>query len=225
MDTQVKKVSFGENKFQLIQIEGETRPKDPIKSEDLLPSYYLERKFYRGGSDTYTYEVGGLPGNIVKYDAETGKYEIATLVKFTKSNPPTKTLVDSIIYSSKVASGFSLSGSFLIGGIEVGKDQAMEIIIEDVVNCLLEDSMIDFASLNQYVAKNAEDLGAYYFIKGCVLSTVTVKKFKKSKFTSKINASFITLQGDVYSSQDKFSSQRLLSLELVSLKDYAFQIA
>jgi hypothetical protein len=215
MKTHVNENKLGVNQFALFDLLGEDRKKPKPEKEEALPEFYTDRKFYQG-SGVYAYFVNALPGNVVKLDPISKTFSIATLTGYATTPPPVKILENAVIYSSKVDSGFSFNGSVVLGGFEVSEEEAMEIIIKDDVACLLENSMIDVPNLTAF-AQNLGNLDNYFFIKGCVLSSVTAKKYRKQKFSAKINASFLTMGGETYSSNEKFSSQSLLSMEIVPL--------
>ncbi len=96
----------------------------------------------------------------------------------------------------------------------------MELIIQDVIFSIITDDLI----LKEEVKKVAEKLTEterknYFFVKGTTLTIVNNKKYKEQKFDAKINYTFVTAEGKVYGNNEKFSRERLVSLDLVALDE------
>ncbi len=193
---------------------------ETFKNEE-LPESFKNRTFIKNLS-ALTYKLEEIPGHIVKFDDEKKDYKIMSLQRFVKDNqyPEATIIEDGILYSSKINSGASFNGSFLIGGLQVDSKSIMELIIQDVVMSIIPDSMI----LNKEIEKVAESIPVperekFFFIKGTTLTIINNKKFKEQKFEAKINNTYVTAEGKVFASNERFSRERLVSLDLISLND------
>lgn len=204
---------------ELISIPGLMKKPEPFIPEE-LPDSFKARTFINLAALSYKLEE--LPGNIVKYDEEKKEYKIVSLQRFIKSNklPESNIIDDGLIYSSIINSGVSFNGSILIAGLKVDSKSIMEIIIQDVIMSIVPDAMILSKELEE-AAKNIPEAERknYFFIKGTTLTLVNSKKFKELKFDAKANNTYVTVEGKVFSSNDKFSKERLVSLDLISLDD------
>jgi len=163
-----------------------------------------------------------IPGYIVRYDKKLKDYKIVSLVRLVKNNayPEMKLIDDGIIYSSKINSGANFNATALIGGLSVDSKSIMELIIQDVMLSIVPDTLI----LKDEIKRIAENIPAadrkdYYYVKGTTLTLVNNKKYKEQKFEAKVNSTYVTASGKVYASNDKFSRERLVSLDLISLDD------
>lgn len=193
---------------------------EPFTSEE-LPETYKNRTFIKNLS-SLTYKLDEIPGHIVKYDKIKKDYKIVSLVRLVKDNQysETKIIDDGVLYSSKINSGASFNGSFLIGGLSVDSKSIMELIIQDVMLSIVPDTLILKDEIKR-IAGNIDqsERAKYYFIKGTTLTLVNNKKYKEQKFEAKVNNTYVTAEGKVFASNEKFSRERLISLDLISLED------
>ena len=203
-----------------IKIFGIGKKPEPFKNEE-LPESFKNRTFIKNLS-ALTYKLEEIPGHIVKYDESKKDYKIVSLTRLVKNNqyPEATIIEDGILYSSKINSRASFNGSFLIGGLKVDSKSIMELIIQDIVFSIIPDSLI----LKKEIKKIAENIAQskrpnYFFIKGTTLTIINNKKFKEQKFEAKVNNTYVTAEGKVFSSNEKFSRERLVSLDLISLDD------
>jgi hypothetical protein len=161
-----------------------------------------------------------VPGNIVKFNPKDTSYEFKTLKAIIKGNkPPVATTInDGMLYSAKINANTSFNGSFLIGGLNVSKDEIMELNIQDAAKSAVPDSLIDVDVVKQ-VAESipAEERKNYFYIKSVTLTLIDNRKYTESKFDASINSCFVTAGGKTYSSNEKFQRERTISVFLVSL--------
>jgi|GEM_PF-5021016 len=190
------------------------------KNEE-LPQTYRNRTFIKHLS-SLSYKLDEIPGYIVRYDKNIKDYKIVSLVRYVKNNeyPQSKLIEDGIIYSSKINSGANFNGTVLIAGLTVDSKSIMELIIQDVMLSIVPDTLI----LKDEIKKIAQSIPTidrkdYYYIKGTTLTLVNNKKYKEQKFEAKVNSTYVTASGKVYASNDRFSRERLISLDLISLDD------
>lgn len=205
---------------EMVDIFGLGKKPEPFHNEE-LPEVFQNRTFIKNLS-ALPYKLEEIPGHIVKYDEQKKDYAIVSLTRFIKDNqyPEVTIIDDGILYSSKINSEAAFNGSFIIGGLKVDRKSIMELIIQDVFFSIVPDKLI----LKDKVKKVAEKLNEaerknYYFIKGTTLTIVNNKKYKEQKFDAKINYTFVTAEGKVYGNNEKFSRERLVSLDLVALDD------
>lgn len=190
----------------------------PTITED-LPRSYKQRKFINNVSEI-SYDLFMIPGNIVKFNPKDTSYEFKTLKAIIKGNKPplATTINDGMLYSAKINYNTSFNGSYLIGGLNVAKNEIMELNIQDAAKAMVPDSLIDVDVIKQ-VAQTlpAEERKNYYYIKSVTLTLIDNRKFTESKFDSGVNSSFVTAGGKTYSSNEKFQRERTISVFLVSL--------
>lgn len=210
-------------------IEKETsifRPKpEPFKNEELPKTYTSRRIIKRGGG--LTYNIFYYPGNIVRYDETDSNYVFVTAKSILKNSslPIVQPLQDEVLYSNKINNKASFNASASIAGLSVDGEQLMELVIQDVSTSIAPDSLIDLATLKAYVNKvPADKKKNYFFIKSSLLTIVNYKKYSKADFSTKVNLSYVTAEGKVYSSKDKFSKERIVSLDLISFDDILDQV-
>jgi len=190
----------------------------PPTTED-LPRSYKQRRFINNVSEL-AYDLFMVPGNIVKYNPKDTTYEFKTLKAIIKGNklPVAATINDGILYSAKVNSSTSFNGSYLIGGLNVNKDEIMEINIQDAAKSSVPDSLIDVEQIKRVAASlPADERKNYFYIKSVTLTLIDNRKFTEGKFDASISASFITAGGKTYTSNEKFQREKTISVFLVSL--------
>lgn len=187
----------------------------------VLPVSYTNRTFLKN-LGPLTYKIDELPGHILKYDSNTKIYRIVSLTRFIKDGkyPDVELIEDGIIYSHKINSQANFNASALIGGLSAEKETILELIIQDVVNTIVPDSLIledkikaISSGLDKSERKN------YFYIKGATLTLINNKKFNKQKFSAKVNSSYVTAEGETFSSDDQFSRERIVTVDLISLED------
>ena len=190
----------------------------PVITED-LPRSYKQRKFINNVSEI-SYDLFMIPGNIVKFNPKDTSYEFKTLKAIIKGNKPpiASTINDGILYSAKINYSTSFNGSYLIGGLNVAKNEIMELNIQDAAKSMVPDSLIDVDVIKQVAQSLPEaDRKNYFYIKSVTLTLIDNRKFTESKFDASINSSFVTAGGKTYSSDEKFQRERTISVFLVSL--------
>ena len=196
-----------------------SKKQEPLVIVEDLPRSYKQRKFINNISEI-SYDLFMVPGNIVKFNPKDTSYEFKTLKAIIKGNkPPVATTInDGMLYSAKINANTSFNGSFLIGGLNVSRDEIMELNIQDAAKSAVPDSLIDVDVVKQ-VAESipAEDRKNYFYIKSVTLTLIDNRKYTEAKFDASINSCFVTAGGKTYSSNEKFQRERTISVFLVSL--------
>lgn len=213
-------ISIGKEEFSKGKIISfGNRP--PKLIPEKLPDSYTNRKFLKGLAGM-TYDIYLVPGNIVKYHEKDSTYELKTLKGIIKNDslPRAVNIDDGINYSSKINSGASLNGSFLIGGVSVESNKIMELIIQDISKSIVPPDLIDIDRILSAV-KNIpiNDRKNFFYIKTATLTYINSRKYSETRVDLKINATYVTAEGKAYSTSDKFSRERLVSVDLISLED------
>lgn len=191
---------------------------------EVLPKTYTNRHFINVSG--LSYDIFLLPGNIVKLNPADSTYQLVTVKALVnKGSKPSITAIDNgILYSNKINRNAAFNASFIIGGVSADANSLVELVIQDISKSVLPDTAIDVKSLNKIVAKIPNgSLSSYFFIKTAVLTTVNHKKFKSANFNAKVNATYVTAEGKVFSSNEKFVSERMVSIDLISFADIIFQ--
>lgn len=201
-----------------ISIFSSSKKDKSFKSED-LPETFKNRTFIKNLA-AIPYKLEELPGHIVKYDDVKKDFIIVSLSRYVIDNeyPETVVIEDGILYSSKVNAEAYFNGSFLIGGLSVEHNSIMELIIQDVMYSIIPEDLIWKDELKKKVGEiDKNELNKYFFIRGTLLTIINNKKFKSQKFDAKVNTTYVTIDGDVFASNEKFSRERLISIDLVPL--------
>lgn len=190
----------------------------PVIVEE-LPRSYKKRDFMNNISEA-SYDIFTIPGNIVKWNPKDSTFELKTLKAIIKGNrPPLASAVnDGILYSAKINSSCSFNGTYLIGGLNVNKDEIMELNIQDAAKSLVPDSLID-VDVIKHIADGlpADERKNYFYVKGVVLTLIDNRKYTETKFDASINSCFVTAGGKTYGSNEKFQRERIISILKVSL--------
>ena len=190
----------------------------PVIVED-LPRSYKKRDFMANMSDA-SYDIFTIPGNIVKFNPKDSTYELKTLKAIIKGNkPPLATAVtDGILYSAKINSNCSFNGTYLIGGLNVSKNEIMELNIQDAVKSMVPDSLVDVEAIKRVAdALPPEERKYYFYVKGVILTLIDNRKYGEAKFDASINSCFVTAGGKTYSSSEKFQRERIISILKIPL--------
>ncbi len=75
-------------------------------------------------------------------------------------------------------------------------------------------------AISQYMASvPADQKQFYYFANDAVLTFITGKSAKKTSFDASVTAIYFTAGGSVYSSNTVSKKQRIVSLDLISLRN------
>lgn len=207
------------------EFSSSSKKPEPFNNEE-LPRTYTSRKVIKN-LGAFTYDIFYIPGNIVRYDQTDSNYVLVTAKSILKNStqPKIEPLQDEVLYSNKIDNKASFNASALIGGLSANAEQLIELVIQDVSKSIALDSLIDLTILKALIQKVPEDKRKnYYFVKSALLTIVNFKKYSKADFSAKVNASFVTAEGKVYSSKDKFSKERIVSLDLISFDDLLDQV-
>lgn len=197
----------------------EFRKPDPEPVTEDLPKSYKDRKFLNNATDL-AYDLFMIPGNIVKFDPKDTTYEFKTLRAIIKGNklPVAAAINDGMLYSAKINSNTSFNGSYLIGGLNVNKDEIMELNIQDAAKSSVPDSLIDVDAIKRIAESLPEDQRKnYFYIKSVTLTLIDNRKYSEGKFDASINSCFVTSGGKTYTSNEKFGREKTISVFLVSL--------
>ncbi len=194
---------------------------EPFTNEE-LPKSYTDRTFLKGLVNS-TYDIFLVPGYIVKLDPKTGNYQRKTLTAVIRNNkmPVTAVIADGLVYSNKINNSASFSASAVIGGLSVGNKQMMELVIQDINSSTVPDSLIDKALIASIIKDQIpeEERKNYFYIKSATLTLINNKIYKETSFEAKVNSTYVTAEGKIFNSNDKFSRNRIVSVELISLED------
>ena len=161
-----------------------------------------------------------IPGNIVTFHPKDSTYEFRTPKAITKNNKPpiVSAINDGILYSAKINSTTSFNGSYLIGGINVSKDEIAELSIQDVATSTVPDSLVDVEAIKGAIANlSDDDKKDLYYIKAATLTYIDNRKYTESKFDASINSCFVTAGGKTYSSNEKFKREKTVSVFMIPL--------
>jgi hypothetical protein len=192
----------------------------PSDTPGALPRSYKIRKFLPDVAGIPG-DYSNIPGNIVSYNPKDSTYQFRTIKGIIKGNKSAVSSVinDGSIYNGLITSKTSFNGSYLIGGLSVGPNEVMELSIRDEVIYSVPDSLIDIDAIRS-AAKDmpADDRKNSYYIKAATLTTITSKKYSLTKFNPNANAFYITLNGKVYSTNEKAKADRAISVWLVPIQ-------
>lgn len=186
-----------------------------------LPKTFYERDFYKGLSAT-TYDLFTLPGKIVK---KTGPntYKILTPVQLIKSGTVMENdyIEDGLLFKDYLTKGMSANGSYVIGSFEAKTEQVIEITLTDVLKSFPKPEVLDIERLKKYQKQieNKPDNDQYYFIQSATLTIGTGRTFNSSRFKKDINSIYLTASGEVYKTDEQIKNERIITVELISLKD------
>jgi hypothetical protein len=200
------------------RIFGGKKIPEPFINEE-LPESFTNRTFIKNLS-ALSYQLEELPGKIVKYDKKQKNYGFVDVNRFVAENQQPKATIidDGILYSSIINSEASFNGTLLIAGLKVDHKSIMELLIQDVVMAIVPDQHILKEELKLAVSKYPElEREKFFFIKGATLTIINNKKYKEQKFEASVNNTYVTAAGKVFASNEKFSRERLVSLDLISL--------
>jgi hypothetical protein len=193
---------------------------EPFENE-ALPITLTNRTFIQNLA-ALSYEINQLPGHIVKFDEAKKDYKIVSIKRFVQNNfqPEIVAIDDGVLYDSKINAAAEFNGSFLIGGLKVGEKTIMELVIQDVFRSIVPGNKINLEALKE-VADDipAAELKHYSFIKGTTLTLINNKKYREQKFEAKVNATYVTAGGKVFSSNQKFARERLVAMDLIALNE------
>ena len=182
-----------------------------------LPKSYTSRKFLRNLAG-FSYGIAYLPGSIVRYNTSDSNYYIVLInghnAVLKENKMPTINFIENgMIYSNRIGNGASFNGSVWIANIDVQKDQIMELVIQDVCLSVAPDSILDVELLKKITGKNL------FLVTSAMLSIINYKKFTQTNISGSVNILYIKVGGKTYASYDKFSRERVVSVDLISLDD------
>lgn len=193
---------------------------EPFENE-ALPISFTNRTFIKNLA-ALSYEINQLPGHIVKFDEAKKDYKIVSIKRFVKDGyqPEIVAIDDGILYDAKINAAAEFNGSFLIGGLTVGEKTIMELVIQDVFRSIVPGKEISLEALKAVADEiPPAELSHYSFIKGTTLTLINNKKYQEQKFEAKVNATYVTAGGKVFSSNEKFSRERLVAMDLIDLNE------
>lgn len=194
---------------------------EPFTNQE-LPKSYTDRTFLKGLVNS-TYDIFLVPGYIVRLDPKTGEYQRKTLTAVIKNNKmPVSAPIDpesGLVYSNRINKSANFNAAAVIGGISVGDKQMMEFIIQDISSSTVPDSLIDKTLIASIVEKQIPEAERknYFYVKSATLTLINNKLFKETSFEAKVNSTYVTAEGKVFNSNEKFSRNRIVSVELISL--------
>jgi hypothetical protein len=204
-----------------------------------LPDSYKNRKFIAndGGME---YDAASIPGNIVKYNAESQTYEIVTIKAIIKANkaPVAQGAAGAVVYQGQVTSTSSFNGSYLINGLTAEKNQVIDIVIKDDPAFTVPDGQVDTAGARASAKSIAPaDLKDYYYVLSATRSLISYNIHAAETAISKANKKMDKLSkadtakkgfylkstsksSDQYSSsQNKGITEKVVSVQVIPLGD------
>lgn len=106
------------------------------------------------------------------------------------------------------------------------KDQQFEnflsrnIVFDDAFNVekAAEYDMVELKRLQEQI-KAMEDSDTYFFVQSATLTIGSGRTFNSSKFNKDINSIYFTAKGKVYKTNEQIKNERIITVELISLKD------
>jgi hypothetical protein len=207
------------NGLNLASAASASRKIEPEVVAEELPRSYKQRKFLTDLSGLES-NLFMIPGNIVRFNPKDTTYQFRTLRAITKGGKPpiVSTISDGAIYSAKITSSTSFNGSYLIIGLNVNKDETMELNIQDVASSTVPDSLVDVEAIRGAIANIPDDQKKdLYYIKAATLTYIDSRKYTEAKFDASINSCFVTAGGKTYSSNEKFKRDKTVAIFIVPL--------
>jgi len=83
----------------------------------------------------------------------------------------------------------------------------MELVIQDVAKSIVPDTLIDVDVLKTFAESIPADQRNNY------MTFVNNNKYSEINCDAKVNSSYVTAGGKVYATNDKFSRERMVSLD------------
>ncbi|MGV8019303.1 MAG: hypothetical protein AB2L26_14130 [Ignavibacteria bacterium] len=193
-------------------------------SYDVLPKSYTQRTFF-GPNASYTYNIDQLPGFLVRYDPYKETYKTASLMRYYKQTPKITLISDGLIYSHKFNRKASFNGSYLIASIKVEDESIIDLNIEDVAVCSLnEDSLYKDKELYDAALMYSDDETRNLFIvKGVTLTVIKYKTFEKISTITGVSGEILAAEAGYFKSNESIYKDVLISLDLMSLYDFKHQ--
>lgn len=186
-----------------------------------LPKTFYERAFFKGLSAT-TYDLFNLPGKIVKKTGQSS-YNIVTPVQLIKTGTVLENdyIEEGLIFKDYLTKGMTANGSYIIGSFEAKTDQVVEITLTDILKSFPKPAHYDTERLKKYQEqiKDMEDSDTYFFVQSATLTIGSGRTFNSSKFNKDINSIYFTAKGKVYKTNELIKNERIITVELISLKD------
>ncbi|MDZ4712644.1 MAG: hypothetical protein SGI89_10010 [bacterium] len=196
-------------------------PKSHISNSDSFDinpfKEYLERSFFNGVSSRYN--INEIPGHIFK-DNHDGTYQKISVKRFVKNySYPEVKLVDKVYFTDRVTDTKQLNASAKIIGVNIDKENIIELTLKDETTAYLQDSLINDTLITAFINRiNPSELQDYYFVQGVTISSVTHRSYKKQSYKAKVDYAWVTASGSSYGSKENIKSKLDISLELTKLK-------
>jgi hypothetical protein len=199
------------------EFEFATRERVQPFVNEALPLQYVQRSFLKNPA-ALSYDIYRLPGRFVEKN-DSGTYELVTIVSTLKKTPEQIKMDNEILYCNKINNAAAFNGKALIGGVSVENERMMELIIQDIAKAVLSaDSLLNDEKFKRTLKAIPPDRRKnIYFIEGAVLTVVNYRKFNKTKFKASLNTSWVTAEGNAFSSDESFRKERLVGLDLVKI--------
>ncbi len=178
---------------------------------------YSERSFFKGVASKYN--IIEIPGHIFK-DNHDGTYQKISIKRFVKNyGYPEVKLVDKVYFSDRVTDTKQLNASAKIIGVNIDKENIIELILKDETTAYLQDSLINDTLISAFINRtDPNELEDYYFVQGVTISSVTHRTYKKQSYKAKIDYAWLSASGSSYGSKENIRSKLDISLELTKLK-------
>ena len=193
-----------------------------IKAKDVINPFgdYLKKRIIDQPIAS-KYDISSVPGYLYKMNDDGTFSKVSKRIVKENEYPSVET-VDKIYFNGKLTDRKSLDLAITILKLSISKNETTELIIKDEVTTKLSENLIDYEILKSLQEKllGNSDYDRYYFADGATLSSITYKNFREQRFKKSIDFSWITTNGEVYGSEEKFQFKSEVALELIKLKDY-----
>jgi hypothetical protein len=183
----------------------------------------LSQRHYITNLGAISYNIMNLPGNIVKYDSTDNSYSLVTQVAILKNHrTPQLQLIpeqDGVNYSSKFITQKSVSGSILFGSASFEKNTLLETSVQDFALAIAPDSIADLTTIENIKTRLASNPGTFYYVKSAMMTYSSYRNSITTKFNARISQTYVTLSGQTFASTANLTRLRLVSMDLINMKD------
>jgi hypothetical protein len=119
-----------------------------------------------------------------------------------------------VLYQGKVTKGFNVGGDYMVFAANFSEDQAAEVTIKDEVTVGFKDpGKIPYDKLAEE-AKRVPEGKRWYFVTSATLTSVVHKNYNAIKADAKIAGTAFGANGKVYSSNEDFTFDPVVSLKV-----------
>lgn len=196
---------------------GRNLPEDNIN----LPEYFMKRDFLTnrvGFKDKLDFLVGMVVkrGKKVKgyFEYKTTRDFKIDSIKLSPSFPSQGILIERK-YDQRIGAGIK----YLIASAEIDKNSALQLIIQDISELTIPESLIDKKELySTYI--NDPEIENYFLIRAAVTTSILFKKFTKMQAKSEFTASAIKVDANYYSESSELMQDWKIGIQLIPLNEF-----